>query len=226
VPGHLTLTTAPAAEPVSLAEAKLHLRVDTDVTADDDLITSLATAARQWVEEICGRSLITQTWQLALPGFPGATGVLGVPVYGVDPLSLPGTPVSGSVAFRYALRLPRGVVQSITSVKYRDTTGTLVTLDPSTYVLSADAWEATLTPAPGGIWPTTLVHPEGVVITYVAGYGDAGTDVPQGIIAAIKLLVGTWYENREAVTLVRFTADEVPFTVTALLAPYRILEFV
>ena len=193
---------------------------------DDSLISSLLTAARQWVEEVTGRSLITQEWKLALPGFPGATGVLGVPVYGVDPLMLPGTPVAGSVAFRYALRLARGPVQSIVSVEYRDTSGTLQTLDPSTYVLSADAWEATLTPTPGSMWPPCLVHPEAAVITYTAGYGADGTKVPQGMLAAMKLLAGTWYETREAVTLARFTADEVPFTVTALLAPYRIMEAV
>ncbi len=226
MPGHLTLLTPPATEVLSVAQAKTHLRVEQDMYDDDELISSLVTAARQWVEEITGRSLLTQTWKLALAGFPGATGVLGVPVYGVDPLTLPGTPVSGSVAFRYALRLPRGIVQSITSVQYRDATGALQTLDSLMYVLSADQWEATLTPAPGAIWPTTLVHPEGAVITYVAGYGTAPVTIPQAMLAAIKLLVGTWYETREAVTLARFTADEVPFTVTALLAPYRIMEFV
>jgi len=206
---------------LSLDDAKQHLRVDSDMVDDDSLISSLITAARQWVEEITGHSVATQTWRLALPGFPGATGVLGVPVYGVDPLTLPGTPVAGSVAFRYALHLGRGPVQSITSVEYLDTTGTLITLDPAGYVLSADNWDATLTPTPGQIWPVTIVHPEGVVITYVAGYAT----VPAPILAAMKILIGTWYENREAVSLMRFTADEVPFTVTALLSPYRVMEF-
>lgn len=219
--GRLTLSVPPDKEPLSLDDAKQHLRVDSDMVDDDSLISSLITAARQWVEEITGHSVPQQTWQLALPGFPGATGVLGVPVYGVDPLMLPGTPVSGSVAYRYALHLGRGPVQSITSVQYLDATGALVTLDPAGYVLSADNWDATITPAPGSIWPVSIVHPEGVVIKYVAGYAT----VPAPILAAMKILIGTWYENREAVTLVRFTADEVPFTVTALLSPYRVLEF-
>ena len=195
---------------------------------DDALISSLISAARQWVEEITGRSLITQTWKLALPGFPGATGVLGVPVYGVDPLMLPGTPVAGSVAFRYALRLARGPAQSIVSVQYRDTSGTLQSLDPSTYVLSADAWEATLTPTPGSMWPPCLVHPEGAIVKYSAGFGSAASSVPFPIVQAIKLLVGTWFENRESVVVTerRATVAEVPMTVDALLAPYRVMEAV
>lgn len=222
--GHLTRTVVPADEPVTLDDAKAHLRVESDVHDDDPLILSLVSAARQYVEEVSGRSLITQTWRLALAGFPGATGVLGVPVYGVDPLSLPGTPVAGSVAFRYALRLPRGPVQSITSVEYRDTAGVLQALASTSYVLSADNWEATLTPTPGTIWPVTLVHPEGAVVTYQAGYGATASAVPEAIRQAILLLVGTWYESREAVSISRFTASEVPLTFDALIAPYRALE--
>ena len=66
----LTLITAPALEPVSLAEAKLHLRVD---GADEDaLITSLIVAARRQAEHELGRALITQTWELTLDEFPAA----------------------------------------------------------------------------------------------------------------------------------------------------------
>ncbi len=66
------LVTAPTAEPVTLAEAKLHLRVDDN--ADDALITALITAARQHAEHDTRRALVTQTWKLALDAFP--TGVV------------------------------------------------------------------------------------------------------------------------------------------------------
>ena len=56
----LSLKTGPAIEPVSLAEAKAHLRID---SADEDgLINSLITAARLMVEARTARALITQTW--------------------------------------------------------------------------------------------------------------------------------------------------------------------
>ncbi len=64
------LVTAPAAEPLSLAEAKLHLRVDDN--ADDALIGALITAARQHAEHDTRRALVTQTWKLALDAFPEA----------------------------------------------------------------------------------------------------------------------------------------------------------
>jgi hypothetical protein len=225
VPGYLTRTVDPAVEPVSLADAKAHCRVD--VSDDDTLISALIAGARSWVEETTGRALITQTWQLALPGFPGATGIAGVPLYSVDPLWVPDTPVGEIAAFRYALRLSRHPVQAVTSVQYRTTPGgSLVTLDPSLYDVTADLWGCVLTPAVGTMWPIALMHPQAVVVTYTAGYGASGTSVPAAITAAIKLLVGTWYEQREAVALSRFTPSEVPYTVAALLEPYRVLEAV
>jgi hypothetical protein len=57
---HLTLTAPPALEPMSLEEAKLHLRLD-DV-AEDDLIAHLITAARLHVERSHGLALIAQGW--------------------------------------------------------------------------------------------------------------------------------------------------------------------
>lgn len=63
----LKLITAPTAEPVTLAEAKAHLRVDG--TDDDAYITALIGAARQGAEHITGRALMAQTWELALDAF-------------------------------------------------------------------------------------------------------------------------------------------------------------
>ncbi|NWH09212.1 MAG: phage head-tail connector protein [Alphaproteobacteria bacterium] len=66
----LALLTAPAAEPLTLAEAKSFLRVATD--ADDALIAGLITAARRTVEEMTGRALMTQSWRLTLDHWPEA----------------------------------------------------------------------------------------------------------------------------------------------------------
>ncbi|MBK8772737.1 MAG: phage head-tail connector protein [Rhizobiales bacterium] len=78
----LTLITAPALEPITLSEAKLHLRVDS--TDEDALITSLIVAARRLAEHQMGRVLITQTWELRLDEFPDddidlpMAGLLGI----------------------------------------------------------------------------------------------------------------------------------------------------
>jgi uncharacterized phiE125 gp8 family phage protein len=62
-----SLKTAPAVEPVSLAEAKAHCRISHNT--EDQLLANLIATARAWVEQYTGRSLYTQTWQLSLPGF-------------------------------------------------------------------------------------------------------------------------------------------------------------
>lgn len=68
------LITAPTSEPISLAEAKLYLKVD--VIDDDSLITSLITACRQQCEQIMGRSIMPQTWEKVLDDFPEAIELL------------------------------------------------------------------------------------------------------------------------------------------------------
>jgi uncharacterized phiE125 gp8 family phage protein len=66
----LSLITPPAAEPVTLADAKAHLKLD---TADEDaLVTSLITAARARAEWHTGRALVTQSWVLKLDTFPAS----------------------------------------------------------------------------------------------------------------------------------------------------------
>lgn len=72
MPGHI-LVTPPAVEPLTLAEAKLHLRVEH--SADDTLITVLITTARQVCEAYTGRALITQTLALWLNSPFGGTTI-------------------------------------------------------------------------------------------------------------------------------------------------------
>jgi uncharacterized phiE125 gp8 family phage protein len=59
----LSRVTAPAYEPMTLAEAKLYLRINT--VSEDSLISDLIVAARMAAESYLSRSLITQTWKLA-----------------------------------------------------------------------------------------------------------------------------------------------------------------
>jgi uncharacterized phiE125 gp8 family phage protein len=64
----LTTLTPPAVEPVTLAEAKQHLRVDTDT--DDGYISSLITAAREWCEAYCDETFIHAQYRMTLDSFP------------------------------------------------------------------------------------------------------------------------------------------------------------
>jgi len=186
----LVLAAGPDTEPVTTAEAKNYCRVDTGITEDDTLIGVLVTAARQLVELYTGRSLVTQTWELALDNFPAGSSV----------------------------ELPRGPVQSVTSIKTYDDEDNESTFASGNYLVDTSLGRVSLNH--DAVWPTDLRSTASVLITYVAGYGDAASDVPAALRQAILMLVGHWYENREAVVTGTIAA-EVPFTVAALLGHYK-----
>ncbi len=75
---------APASEPLTIAEAKLHCRVDGN--DDDALITALIVAAREQAEHETGRALVTQTWELVHDAFPEAFVLRRAPIQSVTSL--------------------------------------------------------------------------------------------------------------------------------------------
>ena len=77
----LVLTAGPTAEPISIAEAKAHLRIDTN--AEDILIGSLILTSRLHIEAALGLALITQSWQLTLDAFP-AGNALPLPLHPIS----------------------------------------------------------------------------------------------------------------------------------------------
>lgn len=77
----LTLVTAPAAEPITLEDAKRHLRID-DPDEDGHILT-LITAARTWAENFTRRAFITQTWDLVADRFPAEFHVPRPPLQSV-----------------------------------------------------------------------------------------------------------------------------------------------
>lgn len=187
----LRLSSAPATEPVTLTEAKNHLRVD--ISNDDDLITALIQASREWIEKYTNSVLITQTWEYQRDyGFP------------------------------HIFRLAKNPVQSVSSITYTDGDGVTQTVTASDYVLDENQWPARVYEACSASWPTTRVERNAVKVTFVAGYG-AAADVPSPIKAAILLMVGHLYENREASAPIVIT--EIPMGVKALISPYVLSEF-
>ncbi len=64
----LRTVTPPVVEPVTLAEAKAHCRIDTDT--DDAYVTALVTAAREWVESYLDEALLHQQLVMRMDGFP------------------------------------------------------------------------------------------------------------------------------------------------------------
>ena len=174
----LVQTSAPSIEPVSLADAKLHLRVID--TAEDTLITLMIAAARRYAEAYTGRSFISQGWRLVMDSFPGP-GQMGVPfgrAYGLPP---------------HAVLLERGPVTAITSITYTAMDGTTQTMPSTDYVSDLTGPVARVTPVFGKIWPIPMPQIGAAQVNFTAGYGTAATDVPEGIRHWILMRVGTLY---------------------------------
>jgi uncharacterized phiE125 gp8 family phage protein len=183
----LVRLTQPAIEPVSVAEAKAHLRVD--ISDDDAYIASLISAARIWCEDYTARTFITTQWQMRLDAFPNV-------------IVLPNPPAST-------------LVQEVTITYVPNASGASVVLPSTEYRVDRLATPATIVPRYSQTWPTTLDDYNSVSVTWRAGYGDTAVSVPTPIRHAILMLVATWYERRQAIDSV--SATEVPYGVKALL---------
>lgn len=211
----LVQTTEPADEPVTLPEAKAHLRVTFD--RDDLLIGSQISAAREWVEGEVNRALVTRSYDLSFDAFYPLSNPF--PGYGLGLWTAqlaperPFLPISGEI------RPPKPPLIAVDSIRYLDPDGIPTVLDPSRYkVLAGGRLPGTICPAYGLSWPASRVEIGSVVISYRAGYGSP-QDVPRALKAAILLMAGNLYRNREATTDV--AQVEVPFAVRSLLSKYR-----
>jgi len=183
----LLLTVAPEAEPVTLAEAKAHLRLAG--SGDDTLIAGLIRAARQDVERATGLALIAQDWRLVLDRLPpGGTVLIG-----------------------------RNPVQEILGVTIYGSEGEASLIAPGDI-------EVDLVSRPARLHVVSLPRPlrmmNGIEIDFRAGFGEAGTDVPDGLRRAILLLVAHWYEFRSG-----YGPDDQPVSYppayARLIAPFR-----
>lgn len=165
------LIAAPTIEPVTLAAAKAHLRVE--ITDDDDLIGTLITAARVHVEAATRRVLITQRWRLTYDNWP-ANGLLDLRM----------TPI-----------------QSVDAVSIADANGNPVAVNAAAYQVDLASVPARLvlnvpieTLKPG-------VPIGGIEIDVTAGYGASGLSVPQPLQLAMMMLVARWYETRDGTAI-------------------------
>jgi len=117
--------------------------------------------------------------------------------------------------------LPKQPIQSITSITYVDTEGTNQTLSSSLYDFSADSGR--IAPVYNESWPDTRDELEPASITYVAGYGDEGHDVPEPIRQAILLIAsGLWMGMQGCGS--GCDGNGINLAAKAMLYPYRILS--
>lgn len=157
----------PAEDPITLAEAKLYLRVDS--TADDDLITDMVSAATRQAENFTRRAFVTQTWDQIMDSPDTLIEVRRPPLISVDGIYATDTD---------------GVESELAAATYYyvDTAS-----EPGRVRLRTGATWPT--------WPE-IREIAGFRIRYTCGYGGA-SDVPEDIKLAIRRTVASWYENRE-----------------------------
>lgn len=189
---NLILIEGPSQEPVTLDEAKLHLRVDG--IEEDSLISALISVVREFCENFTGRSLAVQTFEA----------------------------VTGPFLIKYgSIKLPMPPLIEVLSFKYLNEQNEEVPLyEDSGFYEVKDMEPALLCPNPETGWPDDCaLRPDAVRIRFKAGYAD----LPKSIKQAMLLLIGHFYENREAVNR-KGEFKEFPFSVSALLYPYKIFK--
>lgn len=203
-------TAAPAVVPVSLDEAKAHLRVT--ASGEDDLIASLVDAAVSHIDGwngVLGRCLINQDWRASYCDWP-ACGTIELPFPNV----------------------------SAVTVKYSDADNSEQTVSSSQYQLlecpigSCVIFNQTFT------WPNLYPYREDRVrVDLTAGYGTAAENVPQALRQAILLHVSKDYWSAkqnpflsqvrvEGVSERRYIVSDVSMntisrSIDALIGPFR-----
>lgn len=195
----LSLVTGPAQEPVSLAEAKAHCRID--VPDDDALLTGYILAARGYLEEISGRAFVASTWD-----------------YSIDD-DWPWVFDLETRCHQQVIEIPKAPLSSVTSINYVDSAGVSQLLASNQYVVDGTGAIGRITPAYDVTWPSVRRQKAAITVRFVAGH--AIEVVPDPIRQAMLLLIGHFYAHRETVVIGQ-TPSEVPLAVSSLIAPYRV----
>lgn len=161
-----SVTTEPSNEPLTLTEAKAHLKVD--YSTDDSLITSLITAARHEAERY-GIAIVEQTITGNVDAFPSGSEI-----------ELPICPVKSVTSVKYYDS--DNVQQTLSSSAY--TVDNTSKLRRARIVLNQ-----------GESWPSTYSRANAIEVVFVAGF-ETTTAEYEAARTGIKLVLTNWYENR------------------------------
>lgn len=199
----VSIITAPASFGVTAVDMEAFLALASG--QDTALLEAFIEASYDAIRQYLRRSIITETLELRMDGFPGYNDARELALGpGMHLTSHPWvTNGGGSV-----IDIPFGPVASITSIKSYDRDNAESTLSSTYY--RADASRVFLND--GATWPVNLRSRDAVAIRYVSGEADP----PAAIIQAIKQHVAAMYECREGC--------DIPAACKAILSPYRRLD--
>jgi len=198
---------SPAVQALTLAYVKQHIRALG--TTDDTLTSVYIDAAASYFEEQTGRQLLTATREAWIDAFPFVGG-------------------SGSDA---RIELPKPPLQSVTSVKYIDSSGVLqsyqggsplANLFTTSIPVGPYAQRGFVEPVSGGVWPIARAQTGTVRIRYVCGYGNTAADIPPLIRGILCFLVGHFDTFRSAVhEAARGNVIVLPYGVQMLMDGFK-----
>ena len=195
----LTLVSESTTEPVTVAELKTYLRMEsTDSTAEDGLLGSYITVARKQAEHLTRRSLVAATWQIRFDDFLNSTQII----------ELPKPPISTAST-------------NVTVTYIEDTTaGNSTTVGSTVYTVDFYSEPGRIYPAYDNEWPDSIRDQKNAItVQFVSGYST--TNIPQPIVQWIKMRALDMFENRESITEAKL--EEIPRTyVDGLLDEYTL----
>ena len=207
----IRVTTAPSVEPLALADVKSYLRISG--SSEDTLLNLMIQTVREFCEDFTGRALITQTITMNIDG----TRMLDDPLW-------EGTRVAPDVKFyKDHIQLARPRVQSVTSVKTFSDSDVATTFSASKYYLDSQREPARVVLRDGETWPVSLRVANSIEVVYVAGYGDAATDVPAPLRLGMMQHLAYLYDQRGDMKDY-LQARSMPPAVQNLYQSFKVLE--
>lgn len=220
---------------------------DASTSVENDLLNAFIVAARQYTEDYQRRAFVTQTWELWLDKFP-SKDYIDIPLpplqsrtitagsfvigreyrilsIGITDFILIGA-ASNTVGVHFTatgIGSGTGTASDGPFIKYYNTSDTEVTFSSADYFVDTKSEPGRIVLNYDKSWPSTTLRPaNGVCVTFVAGYGDAATDVPEKVKQALLLLIAGWYEQRESFVTTGVNINPIPFAVDALLWQDRV----
>lgn len=203
----LAETSSPSIEPVTLAEAKAHLRITH--STDDALVTDIIKTARMACESFTGRAFITRNISLYLDIWPSGGG--GSWWDGVRE----GASV---MAEAMVLNIPRPPLFSVTDIRVYGADDTLTTFSSENYFVDTVGPQGRIVLKDSAAVPSPGRNTSGIEVRYTAGYGTTASAVPLPLREAVKQTVANFYENRGD----HAAGQVLSPSVCGLLQPYRV----
>ena len=195
------------------------------MVSDVPMLQIYIATARDVVEQETGKALINQQWRLYLESWNMRPRPLGVEQSIARPF-LVSDRDTNYVRFQ-EVRLPRSPLISVQSVQYYDTSGSLQTLDPSTYTIkpSSRSSHGGIVLALGASWPSVASRPDAIQINFTAGHASAAA-IPPKLIQAMLFLIMHYVDEKHPIINERGVTPQIlPHGVDSLLTSERV-EFV